>query len=72
MVEKREGTKFVTATPSTEGVVVGMCEYKGHILLACQYAIYQLSETDDTFRKIKFEIDIKDWNNYGSPKNTKD
>lgn len=64
MVEKREGTKFVTVIPSADGACVGMCEYKGHILIACQYAIYQLSETDDTFRKIKFEVT----NGYPKPK----
>jgi hypothetical protein len=58
---ERKGTKFVTAIPSADGACVAMCEYKGHILLACQYAIYQLSEKEDIFRKIKFEVDVKDW-----------
>ena len=61
MTEIRKETKFVTAIPSKDGACVAMCEYKGHILLACQYAIYQLSNSDNTFKKIKFEIDIKDW-----------
>lgn len=47
--------------PSEDGACVSMCEYKGHILMACQYAIYQLSEKDDTFKKIKFEFEVKDW-----------
>ena len=57
----REGAKFVTAIPSEDGACVAMCEYKGQIFLACQYAIYQFFEKDNTFKKVKFEVEVKDW-----------
>lgn len=56
-IKAREGTKFVTAIPTESGRCVAMTEYKGHILLACERHIYQLSQTDEVFRKIKFEVD---------------
>lgn len=61
MVEKRKGIEFKTAIPNEAGAAVAMCEYKGQIILACQYCVYQLSESDNTFRKIKFE-EVKDDN----------
>ncbi len=59
MVEKRKGIEFKTAIPTEAGYAVAMCQYKGYILLACQFCVYQLSEKDDVFRKIKFE-EVKD------------
>ena len=65
MVAARE-FKFETKVPDASGVVVAMCEYKGTILLACQFAIYQLTN-DNQFKKLEFiEVDEN-----GSPKNTK-
>lgn len=53
--EIRKGTEFKTAVPSESGAIVAMCEHKGVILLACQYHIYQLCESDMVFRKLSFE-----------------
>lgn len=59
MPVRRSGTEFVTAIPSEAGYAVGMIEYKGQVLLACQFAIYQLSKSK-VFKKIKFEVDNGD------------
>ena len=53
---RRSGTEFVTAIPGEAGYAVGMIEYKGQVLLACQFDIYQLSKSK-VFKKIKFEVD---------------
>lgn len=44
---------FETKVPDASGAVVAMCEYKGNILLACQFAIYQLTD-DNKFKKLEF------------------
>lgn len=46
--------EFRTAIPDEAGACVAMGEYKGHIILACQYCVYQLNSTNNTFEKIKF------------------
>lgn len=55
VVEKRSGTKFVTAIPSESGRCVGMTTYKGNIIIACEFHIYELSQKK-IFKKIKFEV----------------
>lgn len=55
----RKETRFITEVPSGSGAIVAMCEYKGVILLACQYHIYQLCESDMVFKKLEFE-EVKD------------
>ena len=59
MDKKRSGTEFITAIPKESGRAVSMLNYKDHILLACEYHIYELSNDDKVFRKIKFE-EVKD------------
>lgn len=54
MIQKREGVEFRMAIPTADGACVSMIEYKGQILLACQFAVYQLSN-DKVFKKIRFE-----------------
>ncbi len=58
MVEKRKGIEFKTAIPTEDGNVVAMIEYKGQVILACQFCVYQLSN-DMVFKKIQFE-EVKD------------
>lgn len=59
MTKRRNCTEFKTSVPSESGAVVGMCEYKGVIMLACQHHIYQLCESDMIFKKIEFQHDPK-------------
>jgi hypothetical protein len=55
MAVRRSGTQFITAIPSESGRAVSMLEFKGNILLACEFHIYELSQKK-VFKKIKFEV----------------
>lgn len=58
-IKKRSGTKFITEVPNESGAVVAMIAYQGHVLLACQHHVYELSEKK-IFKKIKFyKVDKK-------------
>ena len=50
---ERKKFEFKTAVPDGYGAVVAMCEYKGNIFLACQYAICVLTN-NNKFKKLEF------------------
>ena len=51
---ERRKFEFKTNVPDGYGAVVAMCEFKGNIFVACQYAICVLTN-DNKFKKLEFE-----------------
>ena len=50
---ERKKFEFKTKIPDGYGAVVAMCEFKGNIFVACQYAICVLTD-DNKFKKLEF------------------
>jgi len=51
---ERKKFEFKTNVPDGYGAVVAMCEFKGNIFVACQYAVCVLTD-DNTFKKLEFK-----------------
>lgn len=53
--EKRKGMQFLWKPGDTDGAVVSMIQYREHVIVACQYAVYRIrqKEGDDVLVEVE-------------------